>query len=54
MSLQQSKAVQKQAFCDDFLITNENKVYGSRMRKETGVKWVFFNVCFLCNFSKFS
>lgn len=54
MSLQQSKAVQKQAFSDDFLITNENKVYGSRMRKETGVKWVFFNVCFLCNFSKFS
>lgn len=54
MSLQQSKAVQKQAFSDDFLITNENKVYGSRMRKETGVKWGFFNVCFLCNFSKFS
>lgn len=54
MSLQQSQAVQKQAFSDDFLITNENKVYGSRMRKETGVKWGFFNICFLCNFSKFS
>lgn len=42
MSLQQSKAVQKQAFSDDFLITNENKVYGSRMRKETGVEMGFF------------
>lgn len=54
MSLQQSKAVQKQTFSDNFLITNENKMYGSRMGKETSVKWVFFNVCFLCNFSKFS
>lgn len=53
MSLQQSKAVQKQAFSDDFLITNENKVYGSRMGKETSVKWVFLMSVFCVTFLSF-
>lgn len=53
MSLQQSKAVQKQTFSDNFLITNENKMYGSRMGKETSVKWVFLMSVFCVTFLSF-